>query len=279
MDYARSIQQTSDGGYIVAGTTSSNDGDVTGNHGDGDIWVVKLSPTGDIQWQRCFGGSNLDSASSIQQTSDGGFVFSGSTGSYDGDVIENPVRMGFWIVKIPNTIPTPISPSRITLHPGWNFISIPKYLTEGNNTAAIFAGVDTAGRSIFLYNASSEFWKAMTQTSPVTPLDALWIFANETTYIPLDYASGAVQVPPSKQLYEGWNAMGFSSITPITARDALITISPKWGQVIGWNAEIQTYDTVIIRDGSGAYSDTREMMPMKGYWIAMTEPGVLYGLS
>jgi hypothetical protein len=40
-----SILRTSDGGYIVAGTTSSNDGDVSGNHGEYDYWVVKLSPT------------------------------------------------------------------------------------------------------------------------------------------------------------------------------------------------------------------------------------------
>ena len=43
-DYASSIQQTSDGGYIIAGTSSSNDGDVSGNHGGEDFWIVKLSP-------------------------------------------------------------------------------------------------------------------------------------------------------------------------------------------------------------------------------------------
>jgi len=46
-DYARSIQQTSDGGYIVAGYSASMDGDVTGNHG-GDIWIVKLNSAGSI---------------------------------------------------------------------------------------------------------------------------------------------------------------------------------------------------------------------------------------
>ena len=41
-DGAFSVQQTSDGGYIVAGLTGSNNGDVSGNHGGGDVWVVKL---------------------------------------------------------------------------------------------------------------------------------------------------------------------------------------------------------------------------------------------
>ncbi|GHV42257.1 hypothetical protein FACS1894187_24420 [Synergistales bacterium] len=46
VDEARSIQQTSDGGYIVAGYSDSNDGDVSGNHGNSDYWIVKLSPDG-----------------------------------------------------------------------------------------------------------------------------------------------------------------------------------------------------------------------------------------
>ena len=43
-DGAESIRQTGDGGYIVAGYTESNDGDVSGNHGNDDVWVVKLAP-------------------------------------------------------------------------------------------------------------------------------------------------------------------------------------------------------------------------------------------
>jgi hypothetical protein len=50
-DAANSIQQTSDGGFIVAGYTESNDGDVSGNHGYDDFWVVKLNSSGTIQWQ------------------------------------------------------------------------------------------------------------------------------------------------------------------------------------------------------------------------------------
>ncbi len=42
-DLGRFVQQTSDGGYIVAGDTESNDGDVSGNHGGADFWVVKFN--------------------------------------------------------------------------------------------------------------------------------------------------------------------------------------------------------------------------------------------
>ena len=52
-----SIQQTNDGGYIVAGQSSSIDGDVSGNHGLTDYWVVKLTNIGTIEWQKSLGGT------------------------------------------------------------------------------------------------------------------------------------------------------------------------------------------------------------------------------
>lgn len=169
--------------------------------------------------------------------------------------------------------------NNIYLSPGWNFISVPNRLDDGRNTAGIFLDVNTLGRSILLYNTSFGQWDVLNTDSLLQPLDGIWIYSNETKFIPLSFESGAVQAPPSKQLYEGWNAIGLSSTIPVTARDTLITVSPKWGQVLGWNAGTQSYDTAIIRGGSGAFSDTREMQPMQGYWIAMTEPGVLYALS
>ena len=51
-DIARCIIQTSDGGYIATGDTYSNDGDVSGNNGVSDAWVVKLDGTGNIEWQK-----------------------------------------------------------------------------------------------------------------------------------------------------------------------------------------------------------------------------------
>jgi hypothetical protein len=99
-DDASSIQQTNDGGYIIAGATGSNDGDVTGNHGDYDYWIVKLSSSGLIEWQKCLGGTHRDIAKSIQQTIDGGYIIAGSSGSNDGDVTGNHGGDDYWIVKL-----------------------------------------------------------------------------------------------------------------------------------------------------------------------------------
>ncbi len=102
-DKATAIQQTADGGYIVAGTSQSNDGDVTVNHGGVDYWIVKLNGTGVIQWQKSLGGSNYDEATAIQQTSDGGYIIAGQSNSNDGDVSGNHGSFDYWIVKINDT--------------------------------------------------------------------------------------------------------------------------------------------------------------------------------
>ncbi len=99
-DIAYSVQQTHDNGYIVAGAAFSNDGNVSGNHGYYDFWIVKLNSNGDLEWQKCFGGSEWDIAQSIQQTSDGGYIVTGYTRSNDGDVSSNYGSYDCWVVRL-----------------------------------------------------------------------------------------------------------------------------------------------------------------------------------
>jgi hypothetical protein len=99
-DEARCIQPTSDGGYILTGFSNSNDGDVTSNLGGSDVWVVKLTATGSIQWQKSVGGSKGDFGYSIVQTTDGGYILVGQTGSNDGDVTGSNGDNDYWVVKL-----------------------------------------------------------------------------------------------------------------------------------------------------------------------------------
>ena len=101
-DFGQSIQQTTDGGYILAGKTTSNNSDVSGNHGASDIWVVKLSSLGVIEWQKCLGGSGGEVGNSIQQTTDGGYILTGHTPSIDGNVSGNQGGVDVWVVKLTN---------------------------------------------------------------------------------------------------------------------------------------------------------------------------------
>jgi hypothetical protein len=78
-DYACSIRQTSDGGYILAGSSSSTNIAGLTNSGDADVYVVKLDASGSVSWQTMFGGSLPDYANCIEETSDGGYVLGGST--------------------------------------------------------------------------------------------------------------------------------------------------------------------------------------------------------
>lgn len=99
-DIARSVRQTSDGGYIVAGTSSSSDGDISGNHGNGDYWIVKLTSTGNIQWEKSFGGYGSDDAYSVEQTTDNGYIIAGASASTNGDVTGNHGSTDYWVIKL-----------------------------------------------------------------------------------------------------------------------------------------------------------------------------------
>jgi hypothetical protein len=101
-DRAYEIEQTSDGGYIVVGESTSNDSYVTGNHGGGDVWIIKLDPSGIMQWQKAAGGTELDNASGVKQTLDGGYVVVGSTFSQNGDVTGFHVGTGsdVWVIRL-----------------------------------------------------------------------------------------------------------------------------------------------------------------------------------
>lgn len=99
-DSATGVKQTADGGYAVVGYTNSTDGDVTENHGSSDFWLVKLSDSGTIEWQKCFGGTADDKAQSIVLTSDGGYLLAGQATSSNGDVSGQHGSSDFWIVKL-----------------------------------------------------------------------------------------------------------------------------------------------------------------------------------
>lgn len=185
-DSAYSIQQTYDGGYITIGVSLSTNGDVTGNHGNYDIWVVKLNASGSIQWQKSLGGSNDDTAYTIRQTSDGGYIFAGTSSSNNGDVNGN-AGSNMWIVKLNNTgniqwkkiygtsefYEVPLSIIQTSDH---NYvIGINKEDAANSKYNVTILKIDSAGNSIWEKNIDGNPMKAVSSLEETT--DGGLIFA------------------------------------------------------------------------------------------------------
>ena len=100
IDIGTGLVQIPGGGFILAGYSSSNNGDVSGNHGNFDAWILKIDVNGNIIWQKTIGGSQVDLCYTIQALQDGNYVFGGGTYSNDGDVSGHHGDQDFWIVKI-----------------------------------------------------------------------------------------------------------------------------------------------------------------------------------
>lgn len=102
IDEARAIVKTNDGNYIIAGDTRSSDNDVSQNKGAADLWFIKISPSGNLIWERTIGGSSFDVARAIKKSQNNGFLLSGSSRSSDMDVSENKGQNDAWVLKTDN---------------------------------------------------------------------------------------------------------------------------------------------------------------------------------
>lgn len=87
-------------GYYLIGPTESDDGDVSMNKGAGDYWIVKIDTTGNLEWEKSYGGSGWDYPTSAVKTLNSGIVIVGESNSKDGDVSKNNGYNDYWIIKI-----------------------------------------------------------------------------------------------------------------------------------------------------------------------------------
>jgi len=98
-DVASDIKQTSDGGYIVLGSVSSDDGDISSYNGGYDYWIVKLDQSGNIDWEKTAGGNSNDYATEIIITNDNHYIAVGEATS-GGDVSNIYGTHDIWLVEL-----------------------------------------------------------------------------------------------------------------------------------------------------------------------------------
>ncbi len=185
-----------------------------------------------------------------------------------------------------NVTPTPtVTPGvpaksmKLELYKGWNFVSIPRPLSPGNNTAIeVFRDVETGGRPIYTYTPENGFEPLGADTT-LKVLDGYWVYSTEAMTVQLNFSTNPVMVPASKMLSPGWNAIGYSDLTPRSANESLISVEDSWVSVVGYNAKNQNYQPALINGLTGAHGENQKLLPTKGYWLFMREDGTLAAIN
>ena len=99
-DRSYNVVQANDGGFLLIGSSESDDFDITDSKGSYDYWAVKLNAQGALQWTRSFGGSEIDIAYDIALTSEGNYMIVGDARSSDLDVDVNFGNADVWLIEI-----------------------------------------------------------------------------------------------------------------------------------------------------------------------------------
>lgn len=99
-DAARGIKTTLDGGLVIAGNSKSSDGDADENQGENDLWIIKTDASGNLEYQKSLGGSDLDFGFDALETSEGSLLLVGETASEDFQDLESKGMTDMVIIKI-----------------------------------------------------------------------------------------------------------------------------------------------------------------------------------
>ncbi len=99
-DRSYDVIQTEDGGFLMIGSSESDDYDVTNSKGSYDFWAVKVNPEGTLVWQKSFGGSEIDVGYAIASTGNGKYIIVGDSRSNDGDISDAKGNADLWAIQI-----------------------------------------------------------------------------------------------------------------------------------------------------------------------------------
>jgi hypothetical protein len=206
-DCGYSVQQTSDGGYIIAGGTDSY------GAGSMDVWLLKTDANGSTVWTKTFGGVDEDCGYSVQQTSDGGYIVAGGTSSFGAG------NMNVWLLKTDangDTVWTKTFEGVGCVHRGHSVEQTTDggYIAIGVVSSDVhLVKMDQHGDTLWTRTyggAGYERGKAVRQTA-----DGGYIIAGEQTIDPYDRGVYLVKTDQSgdsvwTKVYRRWGASGVS---------------------------------------------------------------------
>ena len=183
----------------------------------------------------------------------------------------------------PTPTTTPVTPGaesiELELYEGWNFVSIPRPLSAGNNTvAAVFGDLDTGGRPVYTFAPASGF-TPLGDNETLEVLEGYWVYSAEDTTLQLNLSTNPMRAPAVRTLSPGWNAIGYSDLTERTADETLTSVEDVWVLVVGFDAENQAYRPALINNVTGAQGENQRLSPTEGYWLFVTEDGRLAAIS
>jgi len=248
-DRSNCVIQTADGGYALAGYTDS-----AGTAGGDDFWLVKTSSNGTLEWSEMYGGSNLDRASCVVQTSDGGYALAGHTNS--------PPTIGgydFWLIK-----------TWADGSPGWyeNYggtgtdiaLSVVQTSDRGYALAGYTNSPPTAGLiDFYLVKAAEDGGEEWDQNYGGTEYDFAYsvVQTGDGGYA----LAGCTNSPPTAGGYDFWSVK--------TGADG----TPEWDQKCGGTGYDHAYSVVQTNDGGYAIAGYTGSFGAGGYdfWLVRAD--------
>ena len=155
LEHGYDISEATDSGYLFAGSTTGNDSDVSGNHGDYDIWAGKVTSLGILQWQICLGSPDIEYQGFILATSDGGVLVTGATATGGiGYCSGIPSGYNLWIVKL-DSLGT-IQWEKCLGSSGWD--EGYKIIKDNQNGFFVAAAAGGGGGDVSGYHGGGDIW-------------------------------------------------------------------------------------------------------------------------
>ncbi len=154
-ELANAVIETGDGGFAIAGYNGGNSGDVSGNKGFDDAWLIKINNAGTLLWQKSYGGTTNDQANDLIENSDGSIAIACMSGSINGDVTNFINIADYWIVKINGSNGNIIWQKKY----GGTGSDVAKSLVLTPDGGIIVAGdAEFTGGDVTINNGNADYW-------------------------------------------------------------------------------------------------------------------------